>query len=70
MSGNDQNFWGRLGVAVGLAMGTAALMVALIGEPTWGVRAGAIGLILLVVLLVVVWHWGFTRGQGSKSGGD
>jgi hypothetical protein len=65
MNGEGPNFWGRLAIALGLAIGTAALMVALVGKPTWGVRAGALGLILAVVVLVLVWHWGFSRGTKS-----
>jgi len=65
MNGDDSKLWSRLAVALGLAIGTAALAVSLVEKPTWAVRAAAIGWVLLVVLLVLVWHWGAAHGSND-----
>ncbi len=49
-------------VAAGLALSAAAFLLAFVGKPTPAARIAAIGLVLLVVAMVIVWHLGFRNG--------
>jgi peptidoglycan/LPS O-acetylase OafA/YrhL len=51
-----------LAVAGGLALGAAAFLLAFVGKPTPAARIAAIAIIVLIVLMAVVWHWGFDKG--------
>jgi hypothetical protein len=57
-------------VAGGLALGAAAFLLALVGEPTWPARIAAIGIIVVIVAFAIVWHWGFTNGMRWGGKGD
>jgi hypothetical protein len=49
-------------IALGLGLTLAGFIVALVGHPTWPVRIGAVGFVVIVVAFVVVWHLGFRAG--------
>lgn len=63
MNGRRPSFKESLLVALGLALAAAAFLLAMVGKPTLGARLAAIGLILLVLVLVAVWHWGYREGE-------
>lgn len=67
MSRGDPELWQSLLVALGLALGAAAFLVALIGKPTWVVRIGAVALVVVILMLVAVWHWGFREGAAWRT---
>jgi hypothetical protein len=62
MKEHGPDLWSSLLVALGLGLGAAGFVVALVGKPTWTVRIGAIGLVVVILLLVAIWHWGFREG--------
>lgn len=67
MSRGDPELWQSLLVALGLALAAAAFLVALIGKPTWPVRISAIALVIVILMLVAVWHWGFREGAAWRT---
>lgn len=63
MNKHKPSFKESILVALGLSLGAAAFLLALVGKPTWPARVAAIGMILLILVLVAVWHWGFREGR-------
>jgi hypothetical protein len=63
VNGDGPRFIESIAVALGLAVGLAAFGLELMDKPTSAARLAAVGLVLFILVLVAVWHWGFREGR-------
>jgi hypothetical protein len=63
-------FWSAFFLALATTVSLAGYVLELVGHPSQGLRIAASSFVILVLVLLAVWYWGFSRGRNTKDWED